>query len=943
MTPRNQHPAADPRDQFQSQRQSWLISKWQALSTRYPRGAGYIFAIGATVLALFLRWTLDPFVGDLAHYSFFYPAVAAAALAAGWRVGSTVMLVGAISAFWLFVWRAGRFSSVSYMHIAVYLLTSLVLVGLAEWGRRQRARAVAREDALRRSEERLRLAQVSARIGIWDWNPQTNEYSFTPELNQVYGLEPGTIKTYADWRSRVHPEDIQRVEQQRARAIGLRQPFSLEFRFIHSSGEIRWLGTKGGAIYSDSGQVVRVLGVNIDITERKQAEEAVRLLNAELERRVADQTSEIRRTYDLLAGIMTGTADPIATIDTDLRYTTFNRAYRDAIEKLYGVRVEVGMRMADALAHVPEDSERLIEFWRGALRGHNFSVEGEFGDPARQRNFYELHFSPVRDAADRIVGAAHIARDVTVHRQAEEAVRAERQRLYDVLETLPVYVVLLTQDHYVPFANRFFRERFGESGGRRCYEYLFGRTEACENCESFVPFTTKSPHRWEWTGPDGRNYDISDFPFTDSDGSPFVMEMGIDITERKQAERQLMAANEQLRARAAQLRALAGELTIAEQRERRRIARVMHDHLQQLLVGAKFRVSLLGRASDELVHKGVSEIEELLSESIAASRSLTAELSPPILHEGGLAPGLEWLARWMSDHHGLSVELALEAEVPQPAEDVKVILFEAVRELLFNAVKHAQVSSAKVSLQQISRSELQVIVSDSGAGFDPSDLRPAGAAGGGFGLFSIRERLELIGGQMDIDSSPGQGTRVAMTVAIDEEQPEAVSPVKPEVAVTAEMLHRARPEGTKIRVLIADDHTVMRDGLAQLIGQEPDMEVAGQASDGQGAIELARALRPDVIVMDLSMPRVNGADATRAILKEQPHVKVIGLSMFEEAERAQMMRAAGVVAYLTKSGPSESVLRAIRACLGQRTPQARAETSEVANQRAASVAGGSES
>ncbi len=117
-----------------------------------------------------------------------------------------------------------------------------------------------------------------------------------------------------------------------------------------------------------------------------------------------------------------------------------------------------------------------------------------------------------------------------------ETLETERQQFNDVLNMLPAYIILLTPDYYVPFANRFFTERFGQSGGKRCFEYLFGLTEPCKTCESFKPFTTHAPHHWEWTGPDNRNYDIYDFPFNDVDGSPLVLEMGIDITERKRAE-----------------------------------------------------------------------------------------------------------------------------------------------------------------------------------------------------------------------------------------------------------------------------------------------------------------------------------------------------------------------------------------------------------------------
>jgi PAS domain S-box-containing protein len=119
---------------------------------------------------------------------------------------------------------------------------------------------------------------------------------------------------------------------------------------------------------------------------------------------------------------------------------------------------------------------------------------------------------------------------------AENTVKIERKRFFDVLETLPVYVVLLTEDYHVPFANRTFRERFGESDGKRCYEYLFNRPEPCEICETFKVLKTNQPQHWEWMGPDGRYYDIYDFPFTDTDGAHLIMEMGIDITEQKQAQ-----------------------------------------------------------------------------------------------------------------------------------------------------------------------------------------------------------------------------------------------------------------------------------------------------------------------------------------------------------------------------------------------------------------------
>jgi PAS domain S-box-containing protein len=276
-----------------------------------------------------------------------------------------------------------------------------------------------------------------------------------------------------------------------------------------------------------------------DVTERKKAEEALRY--------------EREKLINILDSIPDGVY--IVNEQYDIEYVNH------FLQKIYG----------------PVNGQKCYEYFEGQKKvcswckgkevfKYKKTCRWEWYSPKTQKT-YDLIDSPLINP-DGSISKLEIFRDITERKTAEErlrevkealqkaneelenkvqertkelskayeTVKAEQQQLYDVLDTLPAYVVLLTPDYHVPFANRFFEERFGKSNGQRCYEYLFNRTEPCEICETYTVLKTNVPHHWEWTGPDRRNYDIYDFPFKDTDGSSLIMEVGLDITERKQAE-----------------------------------------------------------------------------------------------------------------------------------------------------------------------------------------------------------------------------------------------------------------------------------------------------------------------------------------------------------------------------------------------------------------------
>ncbi|MGA2613520.1 MAG: response regulator [Spirochaetia bacterium] len=396
------------------------------------------------------------------------------------------------------------------------------------------------------------------------------------------------------------------------------------------------------------------------------------------------------------------------------------------------------------------------------------------------------------------------------------------------------------------------------------------------------------------------------------------------LTVRARAQRdQALASLEQ---KTGLLRSLAVELVQAEERERRRIGRVLHDQLQQLLAGARFGLeSLRSTGGTEDIRQTIDKIDGMLKEGLDVSRSLTTELSPPIQYSAELESILGWLGAWARERFGLQVAVEAEGDIRVESEEVRMMLFRAVRELLFNIVKHADVKEAIVSTSLHEKNQVQVVVRDKGKGFDPAAIRAGGGTRGGFGLFSLRERLEALGGSMHIESSPGVGSAFTVRLPAQPLSPGAQA-YRPSVrsvrSTAAKPVKGQRPEAAPferpmIRVLLVDDHLVVRQGLAMVLGGESDIEIVGEASDGRSAVELARRLLPDVVTMDVGLPGMSGIEATRTIHAELPEIAIIGLSMFDD--QGEAMRKAGAVGYLPKTGASSNLLAAIRSAC-RKTP-----------------------
>jgi DNA-binding NarL/FixJ family response regulator len=380
-------------------------------------------------------------------------------------------------------------------------------------------------------------------------------------------------------------------------------------------------------------------------------------------------------------------------------------------------------------------------------------------------------------------------------------------------------------------------------------------------------------------------------------------------------EQQVAERTKELMRSQQRLRALVSELTLAGERERRRVAIELHDHLTQLLVVSRMGVMRARQlAQDPKLAKSLAETDEALEQSLRYTRSLMAELSPRVLYELGLPPALQWLGEQMRQH-GLTVGVRIDSDGLAIPEDQAIFVFQCVRELLWNVIKHADTQTATVSYSVGDR-ELTVAIADDGRGFDPAILQRGASTTDQFGLFSIRERLELQGGNFQLESALGRGTRVTLRLPVA--TPTAMELLK----VAGESSSKPAselPRGSRlpvaeqiIRVALVDDHHMVRQGLRSVLEEYPELAVVGEAANGLEAIEITRTLQPDVVVMDLNLPILNGIEATRRIVQERPSTIVIGLSFGSDAYVTNAMRAAGAVTCITKERAVDELYRTIK-------------------------------
>ena len=534
---------------------------------------------------------------------------------------------------------------------------------------------------------------------------------------------------------------------------------------IMEEGKVRAIFAVGNkaALYSEDDVVQLDLVAN-------ELNKIIRQRRAEGELRESKE-----KYYSLFANMLDGFAYCKMIFDNgdkpvDFVYLEVNNAF----ERLTGLKKEavIGRKVTEAIPGIKEANPEL------------FDIYGSVALTGKEKKF-EMFFKPLSIWLSISVYSpkkgyfAAVFENITAHKETEEALTSanaeleakvrkrtedvsnERQRLYSILETLPAYVILLDKNYCVPFSNKVFRERFGESHGRRCYEFLFERSSSCETCETYKVMKTNKPHRWEWTGPDDRNYDIYDFPFVEADGSTLILEMGIDITDRKRAEEQIRESARKLKdaERLAAIGATAGM--------------VGHDirNPLQAITGdvylARSDVDSLPESEEKSSLKenlnAIEENVEYINKIVADLQDYSRSLKPST-ESVDLEAVINGLLTKNPPPRNIKVSSHIENDVKQIITDQNM-LKRILGNLLSNAVQ-AMPEGGKLSIRAFRTTDDYVItVKDTGVGIPEeatammfTPLFTTKSKGQGFGLAVVKRMTETLGGIVAFESHEGKGT-----------------------------------------------------------------------------------------------------------------------------------------------------------------------------------------
>ncbi len=378
---------------------------------------------------------------------------------------------------------------------------------------------------------------------------------------------------------------------------------------------------------------------------------------------------------------------------------------------------------------------------------------------------------------------------------------------------------------------------------------------------------------------------------------------------------EIVDANQALRVTETSLRQLSARLLQLQDEERRRIARDLHDITGQKIAVLSMSLDRLARLTEQRkpeAKDSIKESRDIVTQIGEEIRTLSYILHPPLLDECGLASAVHWYAEGFQKRSAIKLEVEVDGDLPRLPADAETTLFRVVQESLTNVHRYSGSSSAKIRISKTS-GEVLLEVIDYGHGIKSGTARGKldGPAPLGVGIPGMRERLHQLGGDLSVDFGT-TGTRVVAMLPIRKSAESDESESALSVTIRS-------AEDARRRILIADDHELMRRGLRGLLESHDEWAVCGEAVEGNEAVRKSTELRPDLVIMDVNLPGLSGIEAAQQIRLEREAAKILFFTVHDSDEIIREIIGVGALGYVAKSRASQDLIEAVRIVLGGKT------------------------
>ncbi len=516
----------------------------------------------------------------------------------------------------------------------------------------------------------------------------------------------------------------------------------VEYSFKRRDGRIVPLELSASLLLDAAGMPLALIGFGRDISERQQAEAQIRFLSS----------------------ITENTTDAIMVTDADFRITYINKI----AEKFFGYSLdELQGQTPEIVNAEPQAAEIQETIYQTVSSGQTYLGESLNRRKDGSTFYCEYKVMPLKGGDGKIHSYFSLQRDISERKRKDEELRQSESKYRELVENHNDVIFSVDAAGVIGYISPAIIAITGfspeEVVGRNLFDFFSSEEQEQYGAQMRqTELNGSSVGEFEITVKDGSRRWIRASSRSIVENGEVVGVRGImsDISQRKEAEAQLLSYQEQLRA-------LGTELTLVEERERRRIAAELHDQIGQNLALGKLKIAALEKgATAKKLKSELSAVRRLLEVSIRDARSLIFDLSPPVLYELGFPAALEWLAERIGEQYGVPVDFEDRAIGVVLEGDHQVILFQVVRELLVNMGKHSRAGRAKVILAY-EEGALKIQVNDDGVGFDARQLPETRGREGGFGLFSMSERLRSMGGRLDVRSVPGKGSQIILALPLD--------------------------------------------------------------------------------------------------------------------------------------------------------------------------------